>query len=65
MPKYLFLDFDPTDTQDQYAIVHPNYYGDGDPFIEWFDTDELRAIRLEKYQGEGFTIIKEKANVIR
>jgi len=49
MITYAVLDFDPTDTQDQYAIVYNNYKDrSGDDWIEWFDTEEQRAQRVEK-----------------
>ena len=49
MPKYAILDFDPTDTEDQFAIVYNNHAdGSGDCHIEWFDTEDQRARRAEK-----------------
>jgi hypothetical protein len=49
MPKYAMLDFDPTDTQDQFAIVYNNHAdGSGDCHIEWFDTEDQRSIQVEK-----------------
>lgn len=61
MKKYIYLAFDPTDTQDQFAIVHPNHYCEGSPLVEWFDTEESRAIEIDKYQKQGFTILDEAA----
>ena len=62
MPKYAYLDFDPTDTQDQYAIVYNDYEdGSGDSHVEWFDTEELRAKQMEKDKQVGI-IFREKAN---
>lgn len=49
MITYAVLDFDPTDTQDQYAIVYNNYKDrSGEDWLEWFDTEEQRAKRVEK-----------------
>ena len=49
MYKYAILDFDLTDSADQFAIVYNNFTnGAGDTFIEWFNTEEERARRVEK-----------------
>lgn len=58
MPKYAVLDFDPTDTQDQFAIVY-NDYADrsGDCHIEWFDTEEQRAKQIEKAIKNGIIFL--------
>jgi hypothetical protein len=54
MNKYAMLDFDSTDTEDQYAIVYNAYAdGSGDTHIEWFDTKDQRAIRVEKDINNG------------
>jgi hypothetical protein len=54
MHKYAMLDFDPTDSADQFAIVYNNYKDQsGDSFIEWFDTDESRAVRIEQQVNNG------------
>lgn len=52
--KYAVLDFDPTDTEDQYAIVYNDYKDrSGDCHIEWFDTEEQRARRIVKDIQKG------------
>jgi hypothetical protein len=58
MPKYAVLDFDPADTQDQYAIVY-NDHADrgGDCHIEWFDTEDQRARRVEKDINNGVVFL--------
>lgn len=54
MPRYAILDFDPKDTQDQYAIAYNNYQnGSGDTHVEWFDTNDLRAKQVEKDINNG------------
>ena len=54
MTKYALLDFDPPDRADQFAIVYNDFAnGSGDTFIEWFDTDESRAIRVEEQVNNG------------
>lgn len=62
MPRYAWLDFDPTDTQDQYAIVY-NDFADksGDDFVLWFDTEEQRADQMKKDISNGI-IFKELQN---
>lgn len=52
--KYAWLDFDPTDTQDQYAIAY-NDYADksGDDFVAWFDTAEQRAEQIKRDIANG------------
>lgn len=58
MPKYATLDFDPTDTQDQFAIVYNDYAdGGGDCRIDWFDTEELRAIQVGKDIKNGVVFL--------
>lgn len=60
MPKYAMLDFDPKDTQDQYAIAYNNYQdGSGDTYVEWFDTDDLRAKQIEKDIKDGVVFLKK------
>jgi hypothetical protein len=60
MPRYAVLDFDPADTQDQYALVY-NDYADrsGDCHIEWFDTEEQRAKQVEKDISKGVVILNK------
>jgi hypothetical protein len=60
MPRYAVLDFDPADTQDQYALVY-NDYADrsGDCHIEWFDTEEQRAKQVEKDTSKGVVILNK------
>jgi len=58
--KYALLDFDAEDTQDQYAIVYNDYEDrSGDCHIEWFDTEEQRARRIEKDVSNGVTFLTE------
>jgi hypothetical protein len=58
MPKYAVIDFDSTDTQDQYAIVYNDYPdGTGDTNIEWFDTEEQRTSRIEKDIANGIIFL--------
>ena len=58
MPKYAVIDFDAEDTQDQYAIVYNDYPdGTGDTNIEWFDTEEQRASRIEKDISNGVVFL--------
>jgi hypothetical protein len=58
MPKYAVLDFDPADTQDQYAIVYNDYKDQsGDTHIEWFDTEDQRARRVEKDIAKGVVFL--------
>lgn len=58
MNKYALLDFDPTDTQDQYAIVYNDFAdGSGDCHIEWFDTEEQRASRVAQDLNSGVVFI--------
>jgi hypothetical protein len=58
MPKYAVIDFDAEDTQDQYAIVYNDYPdGTGDTNIEWFDTEEQRANRIEKDISNGVVFL--------
>ena len=60
MPKYAMLDFDPTDSADQFAIVYNNYKDQsGDTFIEWFDTDESRSVRVEQQVKDGVKFLTE------
>ena len=60
MNKYALLDFDPTDTQDQYAIVYNNHAdGSADCHIEWFDTEEQRANRVAKDLGNGVVFLSK------
>ena len=60
MPRYAMLDFDPTDSADQFAIVYNNYKDQsGDIHIEWFDTDESRAIRVEQQVKDGVLFLIE------
>jgi hypothetical protein len=54
MTKYAILDFDLTDNDDQYAIFYNDYPdGSGDFDSAWFDTEEKRAVRVEKDINEG------------
>jgi len=63
MNKYAMLDFDPTDTQDQYAIVYNAYANQsGDNHIEWFDTEEERARRVEKDINNGVKFLNKWEN---
>ena len=65
MPKYAKLDFDPQDTQDQYAIAYNEYQdGGGDMRVDWFDTDELRAEQVVKDVNNGIIFLTkwEKEN---
>lgn len=63
MPKYAMLDFDPTDSSDQFAIVYNNYKDrSGDTHIEWFDTDEARAVRVEQQVKDGVIFLTEWEN---
>ena len=58
MPKYAMLDFDPQDTQDQYAIAYNEYKdGGGDMRVDWFDTDELRAKQVAKDVNNGIIFL--------
>lgn len=58
MNTYALLDFDPTDTQDQYGIVYNNYKDrSGDDWIEWFDTEEQRANKVEKDIKSGVVFL--------
>jgi len=60
MNKYALLDFDPTDSADQFAIVYNDHAnGSGDTFIEWFDTDESRATRVEAQVKNGVIFLVE------
>ena len=54
------LDFDPTDSADQFAIVYNDFAnGSSDTNIEWFDTDEARAIRVEQQVKNGVIFLDE------
>ena len=54
MLKYAVLDFDPQDTQDQYAIVYNDYKDQsGDTHIEWFDSEDQRSKQVEKDIAKG------------
>jgi hypothetical protein len=58
MPKYAMLDFDPVDTQDQYAIAYNDYPDSrGDMNVEWFDTEEQRAIQVKKDISNGIVFL--------
>ena len=60
MPKYAMLDFDPQDTQDQYAIAYNEYKdGGGDMRVDWFDTDELRAKQVAKDVNNGIIFLNK------
>jgi len=60
MPKYAMLDFDPTDSAEQFAIVYNDYKDQsGDSDIEWFDTDESRAVRVEQQVKNGIIFLTE------
>jgi hypothetical protein len=60
MPKYAMLDFDPTDSAEQFAIVYNDYKDkSGDSHVEWFDTDESRAIRIEQQVNDGVIFLIE------
>ena len=60
MPKYAMLDFDPTDSAEQFAIVYNDYKDkSGDSHVEWFDTDESRAIRIEQQVKDGVIFLIE------
>lgn len=61
MHKYAWLDFDSTDTQDQYAIAY-NDYADksGDDFVLWFDTAEQRAEHIKKDIANGVIFLTEE-----
>lgn len=64
MPRYAWFGFDPTDTQDQYAIVY-NDFADksGDDFVLWFDTEEQRAEQVKKdLMNEVIFLEEEKQN---
>lgn len=63
MPKYAMLDFDPTDSADQFAIVYNNYKDQsGDTHIEWFDADEERTVRVEQQVRDGVIFLTEWEN---
>ncbi len=61
MPRYAWLDFDPNDTQDQYAIAY-NDYADksGDDFVLWFDTESQRAEHIKKDIANGVIFLTEE-----
>ena len=60
MPKYAILDFDPTDSAEQFAIVYNDFADQsGDCSIEWFDTDEDRAVRVEQQVKNGVLFLTE------
>jgi hypothetical protein len=60
MPRYAWLDFDKTDTQDQYAIAYNNYKDkSGDAFVLWFDTEAQRAERIKKDVSDGVVFLTE------
>jgi len=60
MPKYAMLDFDSTDSAEQFAIVYNDYKDkSGDSYVEWFDTDESRAIRIEQQVKDGVLFLIE------
>jgi hypothetical protein len=60
MLKYASLGFDSEDTQNKYAIVY-NDHADcsGDCDIEWFDTDILRAKKVEQDINNGVVFLSE------
>jgi hypothetical protein len=56
--KYAILHFDPTDTEDQYAIFYNEYFdGGGDCHSEWYDTEDQRARRIEKDIKNGIIFL--------
>jgi hypothetical protein len=60
MLTFATLDFDPTDSQDQYAIIYNNYKDrSGDDWINWFDTEEERARRVEKDIQDGIIFLSQ------
>jgi len=60
MYKYAILDFDLTDSADQFAIVYNNFTnGAGDTFIEWFDTNESRDTRVQEQVNNGVIFLVE------
>lgn len=60
MPKYAILDFDEVDVQDQYAIVYNDHANrSGDCHIEWFDTEEQRARRIQKDTENNIVFLTE------
>jgi len=61
MPRYAWLDFDPSDTQDQYAIAY-NDFADksGDTLVNWFDTEEERAEQVKKDLTNGIIFLEEE-----
>lgn len=60
MLTFATLDFDPTDIQDQYAIIYNNYKDrSGDDSIQWFDTEEERARRVEKDTKDGVIFLSQ------
>jgi len=60
MHKYAILDFDQTDTQDQYAIFYNDYSdGSGDCHSEWFDTEDQRTKRVEKDINNGIVFLSK------
>lgn len=61
MHKYARLDFDATDTQDQYAIVYNDFADNsGDCSILWFDTAEQRAEHIKKDIANGVIFLTEE-----
>ena len=65
MPKYAILDFDPTDSAEQFAIVYNDYIdGGGDCHIDWFDNEHMRASQVEKDINNGIIYLTkwEKQN---